>query len=98
MSQNPAPRATVLDLDAEKIGDVLVRLGLLSYNLGHEHVSGTLRPYCNHPENLSPEAQFVYDMIIRRPSEIIDRWYGGQSGAIAMLSVTTAHLYEPDAV
>jgi hypothetical protein len=90
MSQNPEPRPAVLELDAEKIGDVVVRLGLAAHQLGHEHATGTLRPYCSHPENLTPEAQFVYDIFIRRIPEVIDRWYGGEPGAIEMLYRTIA--------
>ena len=96
MSQNHTSDAAILNLDSEEIGNVLVRLGLLAHQLGHEEVTGTLNPYCNHPENLSAEARFVYDLFCRSTPEIIDRWYGGERDALVMIAHTTANLFEPD--
>lgn len=85
MTQEPAPRIAVRDLDPQKVGETLIRLGVLSHAMAHEYPIGTLRPYCNHPERpLSPEAQFVYDMFCRRTPQIIERWYGGEAGYLAM--------------
>jgi hypothetical protein len=94
MSQNQTAEAAVLSLDAEKIGDVLVRLGLVAYQLGHAKVTGTLIPYANHPDLLSPEANFVRDLISRPVGETIDRWYGGESAAREMLLVTAERMME----
>lgn len=89
MSQETAPHIAALDLDAERVGNILINLGVLSHALGHEHAVGSLRPYCNHPERLSAEAQFVYDIFCRRIPELIDRWYGGEAG---FLDVHPAHV------
>ena len=94
MSQNSGPEAAILTLDAEKIGDAVVRLGLVSYALGHESIRGTLNPYLNHPELLSPEGQFIYDLLTRSTQEFIDRWYGGASGAIALNDFIASRLLE----
>jgi len=96
MSQISASEAPVLSLDLEKIGNVLTRLALVAHQLGHEKVTGTLDPYCKHPELQSPESRFVYDMFMRPTQEIIARWYGGWAGAIEMLDITIPAAFEPD--
>ena len=90
------PGIAGFDLDPEAIGNVLIRLALVSHQLNHERVTGSLRPYCNHPENLSAEAQFVYDMFIRRTPEIIDRWFGGDLNASVMIARTVTTALTPD--
>ena len=92
MSQNSDSETTVLTLDADKIGTVLVRLGLLSHALGHKSIWGTLNPYCNHPDLSSPEVRFVHDLLTLDTRQIIDRWYGGASGAMDMHLATLGGL------
>jgi hypothetical protein len=96
MSQKPTPEIAILTLDAEEIGNVLVRLGLLSDQLWHKTARDTLAPYCNHPEDLTPEAQFVYDLLSRPTPEIIDRWYGGEAGAMNLAARMFGRLFEDD--
>ena len=88
MSQNQLPEtpfdvtaAPVFSLDPEKIGNALLRLGAISSQLGHEAVKSTLQPYCSHPNQLSPESRFVYDIITQSTPVIAERWYGGDLGA-----------------
>lgn len=73
--------APVFGLDPEKVGNALLRLGAISAQLGHAEVKSTLRPYCSHPDALSPETQFVYDIITQPTSVIAERWYCGELGA-----------------
>jgi hypothetical protein len=74
--------APVFDLDPAKVGNVLLRLGAISCNLDHTTIRGTVTPYCQHPDELSPEARFVVDMLSGRPvSQLVDRWYGGERNA-----------------
>ena len=84
--------AAVLSLDPEELGNILVRLGLLSHALGHDSVQGTLNPYLNHPELLSPEGWFVHDLLTHDTQRFIDRWYGGDAGALDMNAVIAARL------
>ena len=91
--------APVLDLDPEKIGDIIIRLGLLSHALGHDNVQGTLNPYLNHPELLSPEGWFVHDLLTHDTRRFIDRWYGGVAGALDMnagIAARLRHLHRTD--
>ena len=86
--------AAVLTLDAEKLGSTLVRLGVITHALGHQTVHGTLQPYLTHPDLTSPEAQFIVDLLTQPAEKFIDRWYGGQSGAIAMTDCIAARLLD----
>lgn len=96
MSQISVSDAPAVNLDPEKVGNILLRLGLAAYQLGHETVTGTLNPYCNHPELQSPESQFVRDIFSLDTRTLVDRWYGGDLSAREMLLRTVPSAFEPD--
>jgi hypothetical protein len=84
----------VFDLDPAAIGGVLQRLGSLAWQMGHESVSGTISPYCRHPELLSPEAQFVSDLFSLTTRQLVDRWYGGPDGASRLSAAIAGRMLE----
>jgi hypothetical protein len=82
--------APVFDLDAARLGEMVLRLGALAHALGHADVSGTVSPYLRHPEILSAEGQFLGDLFCRPVPEIVDRWYGGGAEAAHMVAAVMA--------
>lgn len=93
MSQITESAPRVFDLDPEALGNMVIRLGLISRQLDHTRVTHTVDPYLNHPEIPSPpEAEFLRDLLTKPVPEIIDRWYGGDDQAARMYSVIWAEL------
>lgn len=67
------------DCDDVKLGLKLKRLPLISMQLGHVNVKGTMRDYIS-PEG-SIELEFVHDLFNLRTDEIIGKWYGSKEEA-----------------
>lgn len=77
-TSNQPPAAT---LDGDAIASTLMRLVMVSAELGHAEPGFTARDYASKVATL--EAQFVRDLFTRSTKEICDRWYGGVANAAA---------------
>jgi hypothetical protein len=68
----PVERIELAALDPAKVGNALMRIGMVSCQLGHENVYGTVNPYLlSDPGDFDAETQFVIDLLHKRPSDVI---------------------------
>jgi hypothetical protein len=68
------------ELDPSVVGQLLLRLPLISMQLGHATPRNT-RTYLEGAEE--PEVRYVIDVLAGTPTEeIIEKWFGGQDEAL----------------
>lgn len=84
----------IFDLDAEKVGQIILRLPASAALAGHTTVRSTVRDYFRAElMDSDRELAFVRDLLILPVREIADRWYGGELEAAAMASGALADRY-----
>lgn len=74
----------IQQLDKDKTIEVLLRVPLVSMHADHKHIKSTLRDYVMPSEN-DLEGQYVKDLFTLETSEIIAKWYGGDTEAAELL-------------
>jgi hypothetical protein len=75
----------IKDCNDDKPAIVLKKLPLISIQMGHAKVHGTVRDYLSPSEN-NIELEFVCELFTLSTVEIIDKWYGGHEGAFNLIS------------
>ncbi|MBO0589600.1 hypothetical protein [Sporosarcina sp. E16_8] len=68
----------------DKLAVLLKKIPLISMQLGHAKVHGTVRDYLISSET-NIELDFVCDLFTMSTKEIIEKWYGGESEAFNLL-------------
>lgn len=71
-------------LNAEKLANTLLQVPLVSMQLNHKHIKGSLRDYVS-PSEENYEGQFVKDLFTLETDQIIEKWYGGKEEARSIL-------------
>ena len=69
--------APVFELDLETIGEILIRLPAISRRAGHNGPRATL----GYVADTTPEGNFVRDIFTLTAREMVEKWYGGETGA-----------------
>lgn len=69
-------------LDGDKLASALLRMVMVSAELGHKRPEYTARDYCAHL--VTPEGRFVRDILTLSTEEMCNRWYGGVFHAAAV--------------
>lgn len=71
-------------LDTNKIGEIVLRIPLISYQLHHKRISSTIRDYV-FPDDNHLEGQFVRDLFVLTTNELIDKWFDGEEKAAELI-------------
>jgi hypothetical protein len=71
----------LLRLDITAVGNKVVKLPLISQQLGHASVRGTIKDYLAPHGPHSLENQFVYDLFLAQPDQMAKRWCGSEANA-----------------
>jgi hypothetical protein len=71
------------DLDPQRVGDVLLRLPVVSAQLGHATPRNSITYLAGSDE---PEVHFVTDILDGVPTDqIVDKWYGGSEAMLDLI-------------
>lgn len=84
----PVRDAPAFRLDAESVGNQMIRLVAVARQFGHSRPSHSIC-YLNHEDN--PEGEFVDDMMSGMSTKALaDKWFGGMEGAGRFAAVCTS--------
>lgn len=88
LSENLIDPAPVFSLDPAKVGAQLILVPAQMAMLGHASPQSTLR--YGSDDTAGPEAEFVRDMFVLPPNEVIEKWYGSRLNAARLTAVAVA--------
>lgn len=71
----------LLNLDITALGNQVVKLPLISRQLGHASVRATVKDYLAPHGPHSIEDQFVHDLFLAHPDRMAERWCGSEVNA-----------------
>lgn len=70
--------APVYKLNFAAVGYSLIEAVAKSAMFGHSKPAETMNPYAMHDEVMSPEYQFVRDVLTMSTQELASKWWGGE--------------------
>jgi hypothetical protein len=79
------------DLDGEKLGAIVFKFPLISKYLRHTSLESTL----GYVGDVSLEMEFLRDFLTLPTQDLIDRWYGGDEGALRAMALMQESAFGP---